>query len=245
MTNAYLLESLAWCLPMALLIYAVLKWASGQEKLKQEINPKTGEIGPPHLCRGGWNEGEIRGCYLGYATTGIPVEPVNTYSNLAYLAAGWVVYRLAASWTALVFCVAMAFLCFGSALYHGMKTRWSARWDHGGMYAVMAGLAFYVVCAGHAYETEIVLAGSLLSGILLAWFLDGYLLARMALLLALITVGVMTRGDAALGWTSLAYFAGALAVWLVDKYTGILGRFGHGLWHVLTAVALAYIFLAV
>jgi len=245
MTNTYLLESLAWTLPMALLIYAVLKWASGQEKLKLEINPKTNELGAPYLCRGGWNEGEIRGCYLGYETTGIPVEPVNTYSNLAYLAAGWVVYRVAASWTALVFCIAMAFLCFGSALYHGMKTRWSARWDHGGMYAVMAGLVFYVLAAGHAYETEIVLAGSVLSGVLLAWLLDGYLLARMALLLALVTVGVMTRGDAALGWQSLGYFTGALAVWLVDKYTGILGRFGHGMWHVLTAVALVYMYLAV
>ena len=39
MTNAYLLESLAWCLPMAVLIFVVLKWASGQKKLQQEINP--------------------------------------------------------------------------------------------------------------------------------------------------------------------------------------------------------------
>lgn len=245
MTSTYIYESLAWCLPMALLIFLVLKWASGQEKLKQEINPKTGELGPPYLCRGGWNEGEIRGCYMGYETTGIPVEPINTYSNLAYLVAGWVIYRIAGDGTALIFCVAMAFLCFGSALYHGMKTRWSARWDHGGMYAVMAGLTFYVLAAGHAYETEIVLVGIVLSGISLAWLLDGYLLARMALLLALISVGVMTGGDAALGWTGLGYFAGALVVWLVDKNTRILWRFGHGLWHVLTAVALGYMYLAV
>jgi len=245
MTTTYLLECLAWCLPMAVLIYAVLKWASGQEKLKQEINPKTGELGPPYICRGGWNEGEIRGCYLGYETTGIPVEPVNTYSNLAYIAAGWAVYRLAGDGTALVFFVAMAFLSFGSALYHGMKTRWSARWDHGGMYATMAGLAFYVLAAGHTYETEIVLVGSALSGLLLAWLLDGHLLARMALLLSMITVGVMTGGDAARGWQGLGFFAGALVVWLVDKETGLLGRFGHGLWHVLTAVALVYMYLAV
>ena len=57
--------------------------------------------------------------------------------------------------------------------------------------------------------------------------------------------GVMIRGDAALGWQSLGFFAGALVVWLVDKNTGLLNRFGHDLWHVFTAVALVYMYLAV
>ena len=165
MTYNYLLEGIALSLPMAAIIFAVLKWISGQEKLQLEINPKTNELGPPHLCRGGWNEGELRGCKHGYTATGIPVEPVNTYSNLAYLAAGWVVYRTLGGGTALVFCSAMAFLCFGSALYHGVKTRWSARWDHGGMYAVVGGLGFYVMAAGDTWETWIMLAGAVLSGI--------------------------------------------------------------------------------
>lgn len=139
----------------------------------------------------------------------------------------------------------MVFLCFGSALYHGVKTRWSARWDHGGMYAVVAGLGFYVMAAGHPWETWIMLAGTVLSGVCLAWLLDGNLIARMGLLMALISVGVMTRGNAVLGWYSLGFFALAIAVWLVDKKKKVLGRFGHGLWHLFTAVALAIMFAAV
>ncbi len=245
MNYVYLLESAALALIMAAIIFAVLKWVAGKKKLQLEINPKTKELGPPHLCRGGWNEGEMRGCKHGYTKTGIPVEPVNTYSNLAYLVAGWVVYRTIGGGAALVFFCAMAFLCFGSALYHGVKTRWSARWDHGGMYAVIGGLGFYVMAAGHTSDTWVMLVGAVLSGVFLAWFLDGHLLARMGLLMALVSVGVMTRGNAVLGWYSLGFFVLATAVWLVDMKTGVLGRFGHGIWHLFTSVALAIMFAAV
>jgi hypothetical protein len=245
MNYTYLLEGIALSLPMAAVIFAVLKWVSDQENLLLELNPKNNTLEEPPLCRGGWHEGELRGCQHGYSITGIPVEPVNTYSNLTYLIAGWMVYRTFGGGPALVFCFAMAFLCFGSALYHGVKTRWSARWDHGGMYAVVGGLGFYVMVAGHTFETWIMLAGAVLSGALLAWLLDGHLLARMGLLLALISVGVMTRGNAAFGLYGLGFFALALTVWLVDKKTGVLGRFGHGFWHLFTAVALAIMFIAV
>lgn len=245
MDYIYLLESAGLCIPMAAIIYGVLKWVSGKPSLQLEINPNTGQLGPPFLCRGGWHEGEIRGCQHGYEKTGIPVEPVNTYSNLAYLAAGWVAFRSIGGGSALVFFCAMVFLCFGSALYHGVKTRWSARWDHGGMYAAVGGLGFYVMASGHHWETWIVLIGAALSGAFLAWLLDGNLMARMGLLMALISVGVMTRGTESLGWYSLGFFGLAMLVWIVDKYTSVLGRVGHGLWHVFTAVALAIMFAAV
>jgi predicted membrane channel-forming protein YqfA (hemolysin III family) len=240
-------------LPLALIIFLVLKWVSGQNSLQVEINPKTDKLGPPNLCRGGWNEAKLRGCLHGYGSTGIPVEPVNTYSNLAYCAAGWMAFRSVGGGSSIVFSIAMAFLCFGSALYHGVKTRWSARWDHGGMYAVVAGLAFYVIAAGHPLETWIMLVGAVLSGVALAWLLDGNLLARIGLLLALILVGVMTRGNPTLGLYSLGFLVLAMVVWLMDKKagtsrypkTGEFGRFGHGLWHLFTAVALAIMFGAV
>ena len=230
---------------MAFIIFWVLRWVWTQSHLKEEINPQTGLVEPPNLCRGGWNEAEMNGCEQGYATTGMPVEPVNTYTNLAYLAAGWVAFRSLGGGTAFVFLICMTFLCFGSAIYHGVKTRWSARWDHGGMYAVVAGLAFYVIVVGHPSETWLVLAGAALSGLVLAWFLDGNLMARMALLLALIAAGVLTRGNALYGWISLGFFFVAIVVWILDKRWGTLGRFGHGLWHLFTAAALAVMFAAV
>ncbi len=90
---AYLLESILVVIPMALIIFLVLRYVWSRNDLKVEVNPNTGQLGPPNLCRGGWNEAELRGCQHGYGTTGMPVEPVNTYSNLAYLAAGWVALR--------------------------------------------------------------------------------------------------------------------------------------------------------
>lgn len=245
MYYTFLLEGVLLTLPMALIIFAVLKWVSKQENLQIELNPKTNELGPPHLCRGGWREGEMRGCKHGYEVTGIPVEPINTYSNLAYLAAGWIVFRSEGGASALIFFGAMTFLCFGSALYHAVKTRWSAKWDHGGMYATVAGMAFYVMAAGHASETWIMLAGTVLTGLILGWLLDGNLLARMGLLMALIAAGVLTKGNATLGWYSLGFFGAAISVWLVDKYKPVLGRYGHGLWHLITAIALAIMFVAV
>jgi predicted membrane channel-forming protein YqfA (hemolysin III family) len=245
MYYTFLIEGVLLTLPMALIIFAALKWVSKQENLQIELNPKTNELGPPHLCRGGWREGELRGCQDGYEATGIPVEPINTYSNLAYLAAGWIVFRSEGSASALIFFGAMTFLCFGSALYHAVKTRWSARWDHGGMYAMVAGMGFYVMAAGHVSETWIVLAGTVVTGITLAWLLDGNLLARMGLLMALIAAGVLTKGNPTLGWYSLGFFAVAISIWLVDKYKPVLGRYGHGLWHLSTAIASAIMFVAV
>lgn len=245
MNFVHFLEGLALCVPMAAIIFGVLKWVSNQPNLLVEMNPNTGQIGPVYTCRGGWNEGELRGCNGGYTNTGIPVEPINTYSNLAYLVAGWMVFRHVGGGSAIVFCCAMAFLCFGSALYHGIKARWSARWDHGGMYAVVAGLTFYVIVAGHAWEVWIVLAGSVMSGVVLAWLLDGFLLTRVGILMALITAGVMTSGDVTLGLYSLGFFALAMVIWIIDKNTTAFGRVGHGIWHVFTAVGLALMFVAV
>ena len=112
------------------------------------------------------------------------------------------------------------------------------------MYAVVAGLGFYVMVVGHDWDTWIMLIGAVASGAALAWLLDGNLMARMGLLLALIAAGVLTGGNPALGWYSLGLFAVAMSVWLVDKYTRALGRVGHGLWHLCTAAALAVMFAA-
>lgn len=241
----YLLEGLGLAIPMALIIFGVLRWVQTRKSLLVETNPKTGELGPPLLCRGGWNEAELRGCESGYSATGIPVEPVNTYSNLAYLVAGWVAFRSVGGAAAAVFFAAMAFLCFGSALYHGVKTRWSARWDHGGIYAVFGGLAFLLMAGGHGWATWIMLGGAAAAGLGLAWLLDGNLLARIALLLALISAAVLTGGDLLRGLLSLGFFALGFTAWLIDKHTGLLGRLGHGLWHVLTAVACAVMFAGI
>ena len=79
-------------------------------------------------CMGNWWEAELRGCAAGNVPT--PVEPINSYSNLAYYAGGITVFTLEGTASAAVFAAAMTFLCIGSALYHGFKTIKTAALDH-------------------------------------------------------------------------------------------------------------------
>lgn len=193
-------------------------------------------------CRGRWWEAEIRGCATWNKR--LPVEPVNSYSNLAYLAAGWVTFRLIGSWPAAVFGAAMAYLCVGSALYHGVKTMWAVKLDHSAMYGVFATLAFYAMAPEHPQIVWPVLIGGVASAWLLRFEFPGNINVRMGLLLSLMLVGALLRGHTWLGVWSIGLFAVAFAIWNMDKKKILWGRFGHGIWHVLTAAAIAVMFLA-
>jgi hypothetical protein len=52
-------------------------------------------------------------------------------------------------------------------------------------------------------------------------------------------------GRTLLSVLSLGIFAVAFAAWLLDKHTTVLSRFGHALWHLLTAAAIGHMFAAV
>ena len=75
-----------------------------------------------------------------------------------------------------------------------------------------------------------------------AFLFEGGLLT---LPMALIAAGVLTKGNETLGWYSLGSFALAMSIWLMDKYKSVFGRYGHGMWHLFTAIALALMFVAV
>ncbi len=200
---------------------------------------------PPDLCGGGWREPKLRGCEKGYITTGIPVEPVSAYSCVMYPAAAWVALQSVGGGPAVVFFVTMTFLGFGSAAYHGVKTQWAGKWDDAGMYAVFAGLGIYAMVVGHSWETWIMLAAAATAAVLLTYFVHGNLIGRMGTLLAFTWAGVFTSGDVRLGLYSIGLFALAMTAWQLDKRSGLLGRFGHGIWHVFTAIAMAVLFAAI
>lgn len=193
-------------------------------------------------CRGDWWEAHLRGCEQW--TRRLPVEPINSYTNLAYLATGWITFRLVGSPPAAWFALAMAYLCVGSALYHGVKTIWAAALDHSGMYAVFAALAFYAMAPEHPHIIWPTAIGSVAVGYLLRYEFPGNLNVRMGLLLGLMLVGALFRGDTGLGLWSIGLFAAAMLVWIMDKRRILWRHWGHGLWHVLTAAAIAVMFLA-
>jgi predicted membrane channel-forming protein YqfA (hemolysin III family) len=173
------------------------------------------------------------------------VEPFNTFSNLAYFASAWIVFRTFPDLPGTVMAASLTLLGVGSSLYHGTKAMWGARLDHAGMYAVFGSLAIYCVAPPHPAMPWVMLGGAAAFAIGFAVVRPGDLDARMGLLLALVSIRGFLLGRTALSGLSLGLFALAYLAWNVDCRTTILSRFGHALWHLLTAAALALMFAAV
>jgi hypothetical protein len=228
------LETLGLVVVVALALWGVLKWVAATPGLMTNVK----------ACRGGWAEARLRGCELGIGHTGIPVEPFNTFSNVAYLAAGWVLYRLLHTPAALVLALAMTLLCVGSSMYHGTKSMWGARLDHAGMYAVFGALVIYCIAPEHPAIQYIMAGGALAMAIGFSFVVPGDLNARMGLLLGLMAIRGFLLGTPRLAGWSIGFFAVAFAAWLLDKHTTKLSHFGHAIWHIFTAAAMTTMFSA-
>jgi hypothetical protein len=94
-----------------------------------------------HPCRGGWHEAYLNHCETGLLR--IPQQPVNTYTNLAYLAAGLFTHLALGTGPSLVFAVGMIYLCVGSTLHHAVSTAWVEMLDVTGIYVVFSSLAVF------------------------------------------------------------------------------------------------------
>lgn len=220
----------------------------------RHLTPRVLEV-DYRRCVGGWHESYLRGCERGLAR--IPQQPVNTYTNLAYLAAGAYAFFDLATPAAFAFLVTMTYLCVGSALYHGTSTHWAGMLDVTGIYAVFSGLAVYALTALLGWnEVWSVVAVLVLAG------LASYVLSERFRKDMILKIGMFLGATYALlaarmamsgGWSqwplpvaSLALFALGFLVWNLDRRRifPILG-WGHGLWHVLTAAACAVLFYAI
>ena len=216
-------------------LWGVLRLIAASPALLTDVKP----------CRGEWAEARLRNCRGGLAATGIPVEPFNTFSNLAYFVAAWAVFRTFGNLPATVLAASLTLLGVGSATYHGTKAMWGARLDHAGMYAVFGALAIYCVAPPHPAAPYIMLGGAAGFAIGFALVAPGDLSARMGLLLGLMAIRGFLLGRTLLSALSLGIFAVAFGAWLLDKHSTVLSRFGHAIWHVLTAAAIGLMFSAV
>jgi hypothetical protein len=230
-----LIHVLVLLVVVGLAIWGVLRWIAVTPALLTDVK----------ACRGHWAEARLRHCEGGLAVTGIPVEPFNTFSNLAYFAAGWAVWTTFANKPAAVMAASLTLLGVGSSMYHGTKTKWGARLDHAGMYAVFGALVIYCVAPTHPAVPYVMLGGAAGSAIGFALVDPGDLNARMGLLLGLASIRGFLLGSVLLSGLSLGCFAIAFTAWQIDKRTTLLSRFGHAIWHLLTATAVALMFAAV
>lgn len=206
-------------------------------------------------CGGKWDEAYIHGCEKGLCH--IPQQPVNTYSNLAYLAAGVYMHVIVGTNASLVFAITMMYLAVASSLFHATSTKWAGMLDVTAIYVVFSAIAVYAASSvfdgtNWTFTPPImfVLAG-LTSyvcskrfhrrmNLVIAVFLGGSYLA------VLINMAIERDRSA---WryllASFLLFVIAYGIWNLDrKRIFPIRGWGHGFWHVLTAAASAFVFQA-
>ena len=141
-------DALIWSLATGLLLTAVLIVTFS------EVKPKD----VPYMPRAGceWYEGRLNGCD---GLTAVPHQPFNTYSTVMFAIAGTfsAFYFAANSSIGLVFMLSMIVLCIGSALFHGLPTRWSGHLDVTATYFVYS--ALLVLALAKALPATGILAG--------------------------------------------------------------------------------------
>ena len=237
-------------------------------------------------CSGNWHEEELAGCSTGLHR--VPQQPINTYSNLAYLAAGVLVHFHLDTGPSFVFSVTMTYLAVGSALYHATSTRWAGMLDVTGIYTVFSAIAVYAVVTlvvGEWVYTPIVMF--LVAGVLAtvlsragkrkpqpeappratptpenpcpeppshAGRKSGDRMRKViAISLGTAYVCVLARMARTGDWSDWYPFVGSLVAFVIAYVSWGLDRrrsfpitpWGHGVWHVFTAIASALVFYAV
>lgn len=218
------------------------------------IDPR--HVGDYHRCLGEWHESELEQCGLGLLR--VPQQPVNTYSNLAYLFAGVFVGVHADTPPSYVFAFTMLVLCAGSSLYHALSTKWAGLLDVVAIYVVYSALAVYALANLFGSPSWLTALAMGVLAAAAAWFLSKTQLNRsmrgvIAVFLGGAYVMTLIRMAMTGDWSpwpfvaaSFGTFALGFLAWSLDlKRRFPLPRWGHGVWHVLTAAASGLIFHAV
>lgn len=206
-------------------------------------------------CKGGWWEAKLNNCQAGLLM--VLQQPVNTYTNVAYLAAGFFLMFKLQTLPSYVLGLASLYLCAGSAPYHATSTRWAGSLDVSAMYAVFSANAVYALSAllgiSDALTALLMFVAAALAAYLLRYYYHGTMEVKIAVFLVITYALILWsrhRNQARLfdGYliASLVIFALAETAWLMDKAGRFpLVRWGHGVWHILTAAAIAILFYVI
>ncbi len=206
-------------------------------------------------CEGGWWEAELNGCQTGLHM--IPQQPINTYTALTYLAGSvFVAIELRVA-PVYVFALASLGLCIATAIFHAVSTLRSHLWDKTFMYAVWSTLLAYAACGFVGVSgwgaAGIMLGTAVLAAYLLAFVFPGAYVVKTGVFFVL-TYFLTAVRLVPTGWQTAAKLLVAsfvmFAIGLVCQVTDLervfpIKRWGHGVWHLLTGVAIAILFYTV
>lgn len=207
-------------------------------------------------CNGEWHEAKLAECRV--TLRAVPQQPINTWSNLAYLAAGLIIQFTVRTDPAFVFAVTMTYLCIGSTLYHATSTGWAGVLDVTAILTVFPSIAIYAAAghfraADHRLTPLVMFLAAGLIAFLLSKRANKYMRAVIAVSLGtsyLLLLGYIFRTNR---WDLIWYLGGSLALFVVGYVSWGLDKkerfpitpWGHGVWHVATAAASALVFYAV
>jgi len=183
------------------------------------------------------------------ATRAAVQQPLNSWSNLAYLFVGVLALRRPLRPTAALFAASLGVLAVGSFLFHATVTREMQWLDMVGTYAALVAVIARGVAAAFSVSELAVVAVALFADALFAvfkWAISAYV--ALPLLIAAATVPIVRwvrlgRRPAREAFVPLVLFVAAFVARQLDvAHVGCAPESilqGHATWHVLTAASLA------
>ena len=206
-------------------------------------------------CEGGWWEAELNGCHHGLAF--IPQQPINSYTALMHVAGSLFLTGVLRIPPVYVFAAASIYLCVTTAVFHAVSSVRAHDFDKSAMYATCSSLPVYAVCGFLGLSGWPAAALMLVVAVGLAvWW--GFLDQRWyELKVGLLVVGGFVLAFIRVIWAGygaalppLAVAVGLFAVGLICQRMDLarsfpFRRWGHGIWHVLTGIAIPLQFYGV
>lgn len=162
-------------------------------------------------------------------------EPISAVTALAYVATGAALVTRSTSLEAIVFAVALAFLAFGTGLFHARKSERTRDFDHAGMNAALVALATYA--AGGTWWLMAV--GAIAAAVVVEFMMDH---PNRVLMGAMVWIGLVAAFAAGNVWELMAaivLMGSGFALWQFET------DWAHGAWHVLTAAGMGLLFTVV
>ena len=184
----------------------------------------------------------------------IPAQPMNTWSNLAFLVVGILALRKKRNPTAIWFFISCTLLCIGSAAFHSFLTKAGQRWDVIGMFFVFNFLAIYAMWVTHEVKwfRLAVLASAVIS-LIMARFVADLSTTVVLMVASIFIIGhlVITVFDNKASWKEVLWVLFPFAVAFGFRQMDVAGILcnpesfyqGHALWHIFAAWGVYEIYL--
>lgn len=176
----------------------------------------------------------------------IPAQPMNTWSNIAFLIAGLIAWRKRKGPASRWFAISCTVLCLGSGAFHSFLTVAGQRWDVIGMFFVFNFLAVYALFVTHELKWFRIAVGlSAVVSLAMAIFVVDLDSTKVLAIASAFIIGhlILAVIDDKASWRELLRALGPFAVAFIFRQLDVSGTLcdptswfqGHALWHVFAA----------